>query len=681
MNPFKKLIKKPVNTKTILIVTVILMAMFLSFALFEFFSSRQDLVSMLNDEGLLLLDALVASSERSILSYDELEQSMQDRLVNSARWIEETDYREGLTQEFVDRFASRMDLYRIHILDGSGQIVMSNTIPHAEQGFMRRVGQDAVVRQFLSDSPSDTLVIGFREGQMSGESRYEVVVRRRNGGGIAVAADADQLFALRRELGPGRLIQEIGDNPGIGYVVLQDTLGVLLASRGVEEITSIPGDPFLIRIYTEQSRGSRFSPYKGIEMFEIVGSFMLEEDHLGIFRIGLETEYYRNILRNARFRLFLISLIFIIVGIIGFSFVLANQNVKLLSDSYNRVKMHTSEILQNMKDGVIAVDHEGRITVFNRAAEILFSISQNQAAGQRIQSLDIPSLSVLKESFTTGLPIDLPKEEFIIQDQKRVLSMRTSVVKHNKNEIDTVILVVTDLTAQSRLEEKVRRQEKLSTMGKLASEVAHEIRNPINAIHMIGQRLLKEFRPQDDQEEYKGMMNTVVQETKRVNEIVQRFLRFAKPPPLQLSSVSVSKLFGEIDDLMRSSVEARGIDLEMQIDVDATLTMDRSQMKQVLVNLIQNGLDFTPEGGSIHVTGCIADRTYLISVADTGSGIGKSHLDKIFDLYYTTKKEGTGMGLPIVYQIIQNHGGEVVVESRKNRGTVFTIRFPMEGNG
>ena len=678
MNQMKKRIKKPLYTATVLIVTCILLLLFAGFALFEFYRSKKDLVSMLEDEGFILLDALIASGERSILAYEELEQLMQSRLLNCAYLIEETDHHMGLTEEFLDRIALKMDLYRVHILDRSGKRVMSNRVTNIDSGTTEGVIRDPGVLEFLFNTESDSLVIGLRAGQNLKEVRYAVVVRRRNGGGIIVAADAKMLASFRKELGPGRLIQEIGDRSGIVYVVLQDMVGILLASKDVDEMSRVSTDLFLDDIFQRKSRGSRFSSYQDREIFEITGSFLLEGDHLGIFRIGLETEHYRNILRNARYRLFLTALIFIVVGIVGLSFMVSSQNVKLLSESYQRVKTHTGEILQNMEDAVVVIDSKGRITLFNDAAMKLFSIPNGKVAGRSIQSLEIPSLLILQESLDRCQPVDRPHREVIIQNKKRILSMRTTILKRDDGEIDTVILVATDFTVQSHLEEQVHQQEKFTAMGKLASGVAHEIRNPINAIGMIAQRFLKEFTPRKDEKEYRDLTRMIVKETRRSNEIVQRFLRFAKPPPVNLSPVPVEELLNEVGGLLRTVAEARGVDLRVQVDESAILQLDRDKMKQALLNLIQNGLDATSSGGHIRITGEVMDASYVISVSDTGSGISMEERHKIFDLYYTTRKEGTGMGLAIVYQIVQSHGGEVDVESQVGKGTTFQIRLPME---
>jgi len=629
---------------------------------------------MLEIEGFNLLDALIASSERSIIAYQELEHQIESNLLNSGYWIEEGDFKSGINSISLKAIARKTDIQKIYVINPNGNLVASNVAHEAKPNF----SHDETIIKFINTSEPDSLIIGYRQSNSGGPPGYEVAVRRRKGGCIVVVADAQHLAEFRKEIGPGRLIQEIGNQSGISYVVLQDTVGIILASRGVSEMSRIMSDPFLYSIFQRRSKGSRFLMYQGREVFEISGAFSLDNSYPSVFRIGLETARYRTILRNARLRLIFIVLIFVLIGIIGMSFIVVNQNVKLLSESYTRVKTHTGEILQKMKDAVIAADSTGKIIVFNEAAETLFGISKKHIIGRSVSLFNIPPFPILKESLDNGKPIEKTREKVLIQDHWKILSLGTSILRDKENNIDTVILVATDLTMQTHLEERLRQQEKFNALGKLASGVAHEIRNPINAIGMIAQRFLKEFKPKRDQEEYEKLAKTIVQETKRSSEIIQRFLQFAKPAPLNITRVSTEKLLNQIGTIVKSGAESRGIKLDIDVKDNIYLEIDNDQMKQALLNLVQNSIDATPPGGQITIRGRIEGNYYVISVSDTGSGISDNDKDRIFDLYYTTKKHGTGMGLAIVYQIIQNHKGTIEFETFPGQGTTFFIRMALE---
>lgn len=551
-------LRPTISVRTILILSVILLTLYSGFAVFEYHRSKEDLISMMEEEGYILLDALMVSSERSILEYEKI------------------------------------------------------------------------------------------------------------------------AFPDRDNVGPGALIKKIMQRKGIAYIALQDDYGVLMASENLPELDPILMDPFLLQISIEKSKDSRLLHYDNREIFEIAGSFFFNNECIGIFRIGLETDAYQNILRNVRLRFIFTALIFLFVGLVGFSFMVVSQNARILSESYQRVKTYTGEILQNLKDAVIAADRSGIITVFNGAAVELFDVPAEKMIGKSIYDIKKTWLSPMIETLITGNTVSNSRYIVKINAERKILSLGTSIVRDRAGDIETIILIATDQTLQNQLAEQLQRQEKLTAMGELASGVAHEIRNPINAIGIIAQRLLKEFRPRQDEEEFRELASSIVQETKRINQSIQQFLRFSKPAPLQKRQTDMEQFLDEVARFFKSSSDAKGVKFSTQIKGSVNLAIDQHQMQQALLNLLQNSLDATPAKGQIRLSSRILGNQYEICVADTGSGIPEENRKKIFDIYFTTKRDGTGMGLPIVNQIIQQHNGEIFVESNKKEGTVFRILLPLE---
>ena len=272
---------------SVLVATFILLGFYAVFALFQYARSRADLQSMLEEEGAVLLDALTASGTRSILAYEELEDLLQSRLWMGARLVEEMDRSQALTPARLDVLARRLDLDHIHLIDRRGRVEMgggTGGLPDSvAQAWLQSMGLD----RFITQAGTDSLVLD--QGAAPLEGRYAVAVRRRRGGAVVAAAGARRLLDFRRELGPGRLIQEVGRREGIAYVVLQDTVGILLASRSVSEMGRIQGDAFLMDILARQGQGSRLLGRGPASVFETVGSLVMEDQTLGLFRIGLET--------------------------------------------------------------------------------------------------------------------------------------------------------------------------------------------------------------------------------------------------------------------------------------------------------------------------------------------------------------------------------------------------------
>jgi len=628
---------------------------------------------MMREQGYLLLDALNASGERSIVIYNELQNQIVKRLIGQAYRVVDKDQFKNLSTLQLTQLTRDLHLYRIQIFDGSGTLRASSQVSHSLSGLSQSI---AGLIQPLLQGIQDTLIIGMRQGDMDGEPRFAVGVQHSKDGAVVVSIKGQRLSAIRREMGPGRLIQEFGRQPGVAYVALQDTLSIILASHAISQLSRIETDDFLSDAWHSGSKGFRVVSFEDREVFETVGTFRISDELIGLFRVGLETSHYQEIRKSARLRLLMLGVLAVVIGVVSFAFLVAMQNIRLIDKAYNRFRSRSSEILQNLEDAVIAVNAYGAITVFNRAAERLLSLSQKDVIAQSIRNLGIDCLSILNETLESRQAKHCSEYTCRIGDDERILSLHTSIL-FSENEIETAILVITDLSEQKRLEFQVRQQEKFQAMGKLAAAVAHEIRNPINAIGMIAQRFRKEFRPQFDVEEYDGLVQSILDEVHRTNRIVQQFLQFARPKPLSFQSVSGKTFLQDVIQLFKSSTQIQHVEFESSNLDEAQIEIDPEQMKQALLNLLQNALEASGQSGRITLSGRSTNVEYVITIQDQGNGISEDERKRVFDLYFTTKPNGTGLGLPITFQIIQAHHGSIDLESTVGEGTVFRIHLPV----
>jgi signal transduction histidine kinase len=213
-------------------------------------------------------------------------------------------------------------------------------------------------------------------------------------------------------------------------------------------------------------------------------------------------------------------------------------------------------------------------------------------------------------------------------------------------------------------------------MGELAAGVAHEIRNPLNAISMSVQRLGREFPPADGQAEQLALIKTIRKEIARIGEIIQQFLRFARPAPLQKTSIDFNDLVQKVVDLYQAKLLNYGITFKWSRTHPLKTFVDPEQLERAIINLLENAIAATQPGSIIEFQMIDDDQQLRFLVRDSGMGIPPENLSRIFDLYFTTKPNGTGLGLPQVYQVIVEHGGSVVVDSTPGVGTTFTIFLP-----
>ncbi|MCE5252265.1 hypothetical protein LLG96_18850 [bacterium] len=229
------------------------------------------------------------------------------------------------------------------------------------------------------------------------------------------------------------------------------------------------------------------------------------------------------------------------------------------------------------------------------------------------------------------------------------------------------------------MEEQTRRSERLASMGRLAAGVAHEIRNPLNSISIIAQRLKSEFTTTRDENEFAGLLSTVSREIARISTIVDNFLRYARPPELVLTRVRVGELISEILGIVGEKARSEDITVTTDIEPDLASSCDADQMKQAILNVVLNALDATPKQGTVFIRARKHKGGIAVEVQDTGSGIPDENLPKIFDPYFTTKANGTGLGLSEVHRIVTAHGGRITAENGVKGGAVFTITLPPDG--
>jgi signal transduction histidine kinase len=236
------------------------------------------------------------------------------------------------------------------------------------------------------------------------------------------------------------------------------------------------------------------------------------------------------------------------------------------------------------------------------------------------------------------------------------------------------------LKKMKEMEDRIQLAERLSSLGHLAAGVAHEIRNPLNAIGMGLQRLKREFLPPDEskREEYISFTELILKEIRRVNDIIEQFLTLSRPFQLNLKESSLQDLLKHLVTLFQEEASSLGIRLHAEIPSDLPLlAIDPEKLTQAFINIMKNGMQAMGQGGILRVeTKCLKD-SVKVTISDSGSGIPPEQMEKIFNYYYTTKEKGVGLGLPIAHRIIEAHGGQLKIESRVGSGTEVIVTLPV----
>ncbi len=339
-------------------------------------------------------------------------------------------------------------------------------------------------------------------------------------------------------------------------------------------------------------------------------------------------------------------------------------------------------IFQSIQEGIIVLDREGRITYANRAAEHLLGFSMESAEGK-------PIPRVVREIDWSGMLDDaaggagarlVSRELEITYPRHRFVSFYSVPLAEEGAMGGGGVIILRDVTREREHEADLMESERLNAVKLLAAGVAHEIGNPLNALHIHMQLLEREIRglPEAERQALGELAEVASAEIQRLDLIITQFLKAIRPSPPALAPCQLDEVLRDTLVLMRQDVEHRRIDVAVdQPDALPPVPADRDQIKQVFFNVIKNAIQAMPDGGQLHIALDVTDRFLVTTVQDSGEGICMEDFSRIFEPYHTTKPEGSGLGLMIVQRIVQDHGGQIEVQSKPGEGTRFKIMLPL----
>jgi len=354
------------------------------------------------------------------------------------------------------------------------------------------------------------------------------------------------------------------------------------------------------------------------------------------------------------------------------------QRRELLVSAVAEISLYRN-VLDSIDMGILVCDEANNLIMVNKCAQRL--IPMNYIEGVKLRSAILDKWIV--ETFKNIIKnrervID---KEIDVQNQGRSRLLSVNVVPLVKDKsITGTLIYIEDITEKRKGEARLRRAENLASLTTLAAGVAHEIKNPLGSIsihlQLLQKTLIKKLNVSDNTTG--KYFNVLKEEVDRLNRIVVDFLFAVRPMTLELREGDLNKLISQVMEFVRLEMEQSNIICKLELDEYLpNLLFDERYIKQALFNLVKNAQAAMPKGGAFTITtGCI-DNEIRISVCDTGDGISKENLSKIFEPYFTTRETGTGLGLTQVYKIIREHHGEIAVDSIPDKGTEFKISLPL----
>ncbi len=398
--------------------------------------------------------------------------------------------------------------------------------------------------------------------------------------------------------------------------------------------------------------------------------------------VGLDMQGFDRTMGRLRLQIVMLSVAMLLVGFGGWFSLSVVQSYRVSQKTLEDIQAYTSLLIAKLPVGVIATDASGRITTWNQAVAQLTGIAKKMVTGKKPESILPESLAVF---FQKGMD-----EKGGQNQREKASSVRISfgarrcellchplLITDSQQQYMGKVLLISDVTEIKSLEQRMRENERLAAIGRMAGGVAHEVRNPLSSIKGLA-LLLKNKFPAGSKEQ--DTAELLIQETERMNRTITEMLSFTRPTALHLNPVDLAALLQRSLELIRAEVIEASIDTRLEVQEGLLPVLgDVDRLQQVIMNVLLNAMQAMEKGGKLTVT--LANKEDLndveLRIHDTGEGIAPDLLSQAFYPYFTTKQGGTGIGLAISQKIVVDHGGSIDLESEPGKGTTVIILLPV----
>jgi len=638
--------------------------------------SRSDNLQLLRRQGAALLESLTLSADNAIKANTFFDLLVQEKFSDLAGFLETRPNLEFSAPELAD-FASGYGVDAILIFDNEMNLKASGARSvfvniNSIYGYII-----PAMKSLLADTVNQTS-FQFVEGNVPGDVRLYFLTRTSDQKYVIVIA-SDALFysQAKENIGIGFLVQNIAREVGVEYIMFQTMEGIIFSSRKIGPVLKIEKDPFLQAALAADSVVWREYESEGAPILELAKRFSSVEYSEGIFRLGIPLDKYYEIVAGYNRQMIFLSFLIFAALLLAALYLSGKQKRIYLDQSYRQMKSLSEKVFESINAGIIAVGCDGRVEMVNRQFLNIFEAVENDVVGRQWSALKFHSIISLDKVLSGEKKAGEDEETLRIPAGSKHLLINTGRIHDEKGDLTGAVAVIYDYTHIRELEESARRRERLTELGDLAAGVAHEIRNPLNAISIAAQRLLGEFEPKENIDEFNAFAGQIKTEAGRLNDIVNRFLSMARDRGKASQDINISGVLDDTIKLVDLGIQRDDIKIVADIQPEVFASVSEDRFKQLVINLVRNAVQACEKmGGEVIIGFKEESESLILSVKDTGPGIPENIRNKIFTPYFTTRDKGTGLGLSIVHQIVEEFGGRIEVFSPEGGGAEFRVKIP-----
>lgn len=627
---------------------------------------RKALVAETERQSLALLHSLILASEYSITTGSLVDQLEGERLADRVRLLIRGETPASIDEVDLEALALTLEADAVTIWDYTTQAWRLT----ADRGALSEVS-DPSPAEWEEDEEYVTLATH----DSANGAQWTGIGFLTNVGPMAVWNSTSQGTESGSIGGIGQLIQEIGEQSNVNYIMLQAPDGIVFASRPLKPVLKLAADTFLVRVLESDSAATREHIFEGEPVLEAAAPFLSTELPSGMFRVGFSLTAVDDAVGRLTLQLGLTALLLVLLSTTLGAIVLTRRSLADLGQSYREVETLTGRVLDSIDQAVIAVDANGEITIWNPTAERWFARRHSEVSGSKPGEV-LPADFGFDDVRASRTAIHEKEARVTTSRGERILVYSTTPLVTSESAGVGAVTVIRDETESRALAAEVRRGERLASMGTMAAGVAHEIRNPLNAIALAAQQLKLELGAAES-----GVFaDTIWSESKRLNLIVEDFLSLARSSTQPKMAIDWNDLVGSVAQMARLEADKRGVALRLVLEDSPVINGIADELRKAVWNLLRNALAATPDGGEVSVTVASSDGMSSLTIDDTGSGIAPEALGRVFEPWFTTKSGGTGLGLAITHRIVLDHDGTIDITSPvpgRSDGTRVVVKLPI----
>ncbi len=488
-----------------------------------------------------------------------------------------------------------------------------------------------------------------------------------------------------------KLLIETAQQPGIDYFIITDAAGTIMADSDPYRIGDFYGTDLDLKALatTKTIQWRQVANTDGADTFEVYRRFAPTPEPFTVWEgrkyhasspgfvifVGMDMGPVLVAREADEEHTIWMAVLLIGVGLSGVISLLLAQGYKTTRKSLSRVQAFSDHLMENMPMGLVVINPQEEIIAFNKTASAILALPVNEARERAAAAILPPACLEIIGRLAEGQALIVKEMECPLRNGRTVpLEIIASRLQDPQGEILGVVILFRDISDLQALKGEIARTQHLAALGSLAAGVAHEIRNPLSSIKGFATYFKERYREIPADLETAEIM---IGEVERLNRVIGQLLEFARPTTLHLEKGSIAAIVGDVLKIIAREMGEKEIVLRTELTTLPDISFDKDKMKQVFINLFLNALWAIEKGGIITVRSELVHEQWVrIEVIDTGTGIAREDLERIFDPYFTTKPSGTGLGMAIVQKILTAHHGEVKLESEPGMGTRAIILLP-----